>query len=129
MEPPNSALGYRFQPETGSFQKIGTAPLRSQMAVPNNGSRYGVQTEIPDLHQQLQEERLAQLEMGTAELRLRLESENAELRLRLQEERISHLEATNEALRQRLGNTTSTNLRAYKQFVVPASPNTTKNLV
>ena len=129
VELPNSAFSYQFQSETGGLQKIGTAPLRSQMGTQNNGSRYGVQTEFPDLQQHLQEERLAQLEMGTAELRLRLESENAELRLRLQEERISHLEATNEVLRQRLGNTTSTNLRAYKQFVVPASASSTKNLV
>lgn len=104
---------------------------------------------IQGMNQGVAEERLAQLEARTAQLRLQMEMQSNELRTRLQNEtgelrvqmqsesadlrqrlQIAHLEAQNNELRRRLAETngddtrqpqqdTYTSLRAYKQFVVP----------
>jgi Amt family ammonium transporter len=101
---------------------------------------------IQGMNQGVAEERMAQLEARTAQLRLQLEMQSNELRSRLQNEtgelrlqmqnesadlrqrlQIAHLEAQNTDLRRRLAETngndtrqdTYTSLRAYKQFVLP----------
>jgi Amt family ammonium transporter len=110
---------------------------------------------IQGMNQGVAEQRLAQLEARTAQLRLQMEMQSNELRSRLQNEtgelrlqmqnesadlrqrlQIAHLESQNAELRRRLSESngsdtrqhqdTYTSLRAYKQFVVPES--TTRNL-